>query len=364
MRVVARRKIKRIVWYIAGICFGVVLLFGKTMKQEDVFTLIASDFGGYIQEKWIPLSTMALGEMREAGGLQATFTRLFPLYGYGQYKRETPVMGQITRDEQVVVGERTVAERQDSGELKNLLIQENEKARQKPLAEADAYTETPQQTQGSGTIPRTGEPVQRIDLEALEDYEQLIKDFYTIDPGTKAGKDLLEVHDLASRDMTLQGSGLGPHILIYHTHSKEAFADSIPGDRSTTIVGAGQWLADILTDTYGYQVLHYTEEFDAVRDDAYAASLPVIEQVLRDNPSIEVVIDLHRDEMKEGNRLVMDMDGRPTARFMFFNGLSRTKRNGEISYLYNENLGDNLAFSFQMQKKAMEYYPGITRKST
>lgn len=66
--------------------------------------------------------------------------------------------------------------------------------------------------------------------------------------------------------------------------------------------------------------------------------------------------------MAEGTRLVMDLDGRPTARFMFFNGLSRTRKTGNIAYLYNENQDANLAFSFQMQLKAAEYYPGLTRK--
>ena len=87
-----------------------------------------------------------------------------------------------------------------------------------------------------------------------------------------------------------------------------------------------------------------------------------MEQVLAENPSIQVVIDLHRDEMAEETRLVTDLDGRPTARFMFFNGLSRTKKTGNIAYLYNENQADNLAFSFQMQLKATEYYPGLVRK--
>ena len=66
--------------------------------------------------------------------------------------------------------------------------------------------------------------------------------------------------------------------------------------------------------------------------------------------------------MPEETKLVMDLDGRPTARFMFFNGLSRTKKTGNISYLYNENQEDNLAFSFQMQMAAAQYYPGLTRK--
>ena len=99
------------------------------------------------------------------------------------------------------------------------------------------------------------------------------------------------------------------------------------------------------------------------RDSAYSRSLPEIKQLLKDNPSIEVIIDLHRDAVADETRLVMDLDGRPTARFMFFNGISRTTRNGKIDYLYNENLETNLAFSFQAKWKAEEYYPGLTRRN-
>jgi len=128
------------------------------------------------------------------------------------------------------------------------------------------------------------------------------------------------------------------------------------------VVG-GEYLSEILQNQYGYQVLHHTGMYDVnSRDDAYSNSLPDIEQVLAENPSIEVIIDLHRDSMPEETKLVMDLDGRPTARFMFFNGISRTKKTGNIAYLKNENLEDNLAFSFQLQLKAAEYYPGITRK--
>ena len=57
----------------------------------------------------------------------------------------------------------------------------------------------------------------------------------------------------------------------------------------------------------------------------------------------------------------MDLQGRPTAQFMFFNGMSRTKK-GKIDYLENPYLADNLAFSFQMQVTCNEYYPGIARR--
>lgn len=210
-------------------------------------------------------------------------------------------------------------------------------------------------------VPHTRQA--QVDMTALKSYETLIQEFYTIDSNTMAGSDQLDINRLTAKDMTVDKSGAGPQILIYHTHSQEGFADSVPGDDSTNIQGVGERLAQILHDIYGYQVLHHTGEYDIDgRDDAYANALPGVEQVLAENPSIQVVIDLHRDEMPQDTRLVMDLDGRPTARFMFFNGLSRTKTTGNIAYLYNANLDDNLAFSFQMQLKAAEYYPGLTRK--
>ena len=238
----------------------------------------------------------------------------------------------------------------------DLLREENEAAL---LRQQESAPDTPD-TYGNFTPHGLQSP---IDLNALGSYETLLKEFYTVDPNTMAGSSQLDADRLASKDLTIDKGTEGPQILIYHTHSQEAFSDSVPGDDSTGIQGVGERLAEILRNTYGYQVLHHTGEYDVEgRDDAYANALPAIRQVLEENPSIQVVIDLHRDEMPESTRLVMDLDGRPTARFMFFNGLSRTRTTGDIDYLYNEYLDDNLAFSFQMQRKAMEYYPGLARK--
>ncbi len=210
-------------------------------------------------------------------------------------------------------------------------------------------------------VPRA--QLQQIDLAQFVDYETLVGQFYTIDANTMIGSDQLNLEKLLGADMTISKEGDAPQILIYHTHSQEAFADSKPGEEADTIVGVGDKLESILTKEYGYQVLHYKGKYDVgTRSDAYSNALPDIERLLLENPSIQVVIDLHRDEMPEGTRLVMDVDGRPTARFMFFNGLSRTRKTGNIAYLYNENQDSNLAFSFQMQLKAMEYYPGLTRR--
>ena len=196
----------------------------------------------------------------------------------------------------------------------------------------------------------------------LQSYEMLVKAFYAIDSTTKAGDDLLQVDRLLSEDMRAQGSADEPQILIYHTHAQEAFADSVAGEEATSIVGVGEYLASILQEKYGYNVLHHTESYDKEsRDYAYSNSLPALEQLLADYPSIEVVIDLHRDAMPADRRLVVDIQGRPTAQFMFFNGLSRTAK-GKIEYLDNPYLEDNLAFSFQMQAACNEYYPGLARR--
>lgn len=225
-------------------------------------------------------------------------------------------------------------------------------------------------------VPETKEPAEeereefvphnqrmQVDLKELQDYETLVSQFYTVDANTFIGTGQLDVERLMETDVTVVKTGQEPQILIYHTHSQETFADSVPGEEESSIVGAGEYLAEILREKYGYQVLHHKGQYDVGgREDAYGKALPDLQKLLEEYPSIEVVIDLHRDEMPEETRLVMDLDGRPTARFMFFNGLSRTRQSGDIDYLKNENIETNLAMSFQMKLKCEEYYPGLTRK--
>ncbi len=227
----------------------------------------------------------------------------------------------------------------------------------------EAESAVSMQAAGKSSFQKITEKQMQYDWSLFPNADSVIKEFYAVDNTTSATAADINLEEFLKKDLTIDKNTEGYQILIFHTHSQETFADSVPGDTSTTIVGAGDRLAEILTNEYGYKVLHHTGEYDVeFRDDAYSKALPAVEQVLKEHPEIQVVIDLHRDEVAEGTKLVTDIQGRPTAKVMFFNGLSYTNQTGKIGYLENPNLGSNLAFSLQMQVACNEYYPGFTRR--
>lgn len=345
------------------------LPLGGAMIQELADTMKRGLYDTYMSG----LTFSLRGEHETYWLLQEQIDSVLPFYGYLTEGLQGGAYGDGLREvllaeaEESSLGEEVLASENSQSAAPDYGTAESEAGStlaELLRAENEAALQIQQGSLGSPLsdfVPHTRQA--QVDMTALKSYETLIQEFYTIDSNTMAGSDQLDVNRLTAKDMTIDKNGDGPQILIYHTHSQEGFVDSVPGDNTTNIQGVGERLTQILQDTYGYRVVHHTGEYDINgRDDAYANALPGIEQVLAENPSIQVVIDLHRDEMPKDTRLVMDLDGRPTARFMFFNGLSRTKTTGNIAYLYNENLDDNLAFSFQMQLKAAEYYPGLTRK--
>lgn len=199
-------------------------------------------------------------------------------------------------------------------------------------------------------------------MDKLADFDYLIQNFYQVDKTTTINSSQLNAAEMLEKDMTLTHDASSPQILIYHTHSQEAYADSAVGDAATSVIGVADYLTELLQG-YGYNVIHHKGEYDVEdRDHAYSLAGPALEQILAENPSIEVVIDLHRDGVGENTRLVTTQNGTNMAQIMFFNGLSRTTSTGDIAYLNNPYIADNLAFSFQMQLAAAEYYPGLTRK--
>ncbi len=204
-------------------------------------------------------------------------------------------------------------------------------------------------------------------MAQLGDFDFLLRKFYAVESNTTVNSSILNVLNMLSKDMSLEKSETAsPQILIYHTHSTEGYADSREGVVEDTVVGMGNYLAEILERDYGYEVLHVTTPFDCLngkldRSTAYAYAEGALDGILATYPDIEVIIDLHRDGVDEDVHLVTEYNGKKAAKIMFVNGISRME-NRSISYLNNPNLSGNLAFSFQLQLKGEAYFPGLMRR--
>lgn len=192
------------------------------------------------------------------------------------------------------------------------------------------------------------------------------KSMYTVTNITSLTSDILRPEEFLNKDMRVSHGNETPQILIFHTHSQEGFVDSVEGDDSTTIVGIGDYLTSLLTEKYGYNVIHDRSVYDYIdgkldRSRAYTYAENGIAAILNEYPDIDVVIDLHRDGVAKDTRLITQIDGKQMAKIMFFNGISYSNAVGNIGYLNNPYRDDNLAMSLQMHLLGEAYYPGYLR---
>lgn len=229
--------------------------------------------------------------------------------------------------------------------------------------------EVPVSVTGNGIMKLTGAGEGTVySLESLNDFNYLMNTLYVVPQRASVLSSELVASELLGINLSIEKDSTVPQILIYHTHSMEGFTDSIEGNKDTNIVAVGTYLSQLLSEGYGYNVIHCMESFDYVdgvldRSKAYTYARTSLEQILADNPTIQVVLDIHRDGVGENTHLVTEVNGKQTSKIMFFNGVSRTRAGGDIDYLYNKYKKQNLAMSLQMKLLAEEYFPGFTRRN-
>lgn len=218
-------------------------------------------------------------------------------------------------------------------------------------------------TETSAGGKKNAEMIQTLKSQKRRSY--LLKNFYIVDSSTSIDPKIFQVDKLLNRNMAIQQKK-EPQILIYHTHgASEAFIDSRTGKKEDSIIGVGGELAKLLTEKYGYHVIHDETEYDRIhgnidRNKAYNQSYAGVTKTLQKYPGIQVLIDLHRDGVGNKVHRLTTINGKRTAQVMFFNGLSRNKK-GDIAYLHNDNLQANLAFSLQLKLACMEAYPDFAK---
>ena len=211
------------------------------------------------------------------------------------------------------------------------------------------------------------------DIEDLNNFKdaQYVYDHYMSAPAKmEFGLDMLDkwnLYDLVTQPISFTTTGDGPKVLIFHTHVREEFIGG------ATVADVGEALKKTLEEEYDIPVLHATDDFYRSSNDTkfpsgdeYETMEPVIQKILDENPSIELVIDLHRDGVNENVHLVTDINGKQTARIMLVNALCLNRNlAGEVEEktdLPNPYIGDNLALSMQTLLKMNELYPGLSRK--
>jgi len=227
----------------------------------------------------------------------------------------------------------------------------------------------PSNTQYSGRTRL--KPLSAEYINRLLTFDYIISRIFLVDPETILFPSDINVQEFLQADLTINTYQQGYQILVFHTHSAEMFVDSNPDYPMTGIMGVGEYLTQILNQVYGIPTKHYKGRFDVIegrahRQGSYERMEPVIRQILKDNPSIQVVIDLHRDGVGDHvPPFVQYIDGTRTAQIMFFNGLSRRNRGGvaeAVQWLPNPYQTENLNFSFRMQLAANQLYPGLMRR--
>ena len=163
--------------------------------------------------------------------------------------------------------------------------------------------------------------------------------------------------------------GEGPQILIIHTHGSESYSQT-DGDiyeesdpyRTTdcthNVVKVGEEMATVFR-AHGFQVLHDTTLYDyPAYNGAYERSKAAVAQWLEEYPTIQVVLDVHRDALVGNNgevyKLVSTEAGQKVAQVMLVVGTDDGGAN-------HPGWKNNLAFAVELQKELVRGYSSLAR---
>lgn len=360
------KKYRRAVFLIIMLILTIVLYFifcGGKNAIGNVLAGVISGAGNFLAGEYVPSYTF-YDSVESQSEYTLKNSILNDIYPTGEYYRIYAGQGEacVSYDGYVdTIAQVVNITGQDDNKEDNNQNQENDVSVESDKA-TGGETESEKSTNIIAADTVTGNVYDRQDLN---DYN-FCQQFYTVTSITSLTKEIFRPSEFLDKDMKITHDSSSPQILIFHTHSQEKFADSTDDD-STSILGVGDYLTELLTGK-GYNVIHDRSVYDYVdgkldRSKAYTYAEQGIESILESNPSIEVVIDLHRDGVADTTHLVTEVNGRQMAKIMFFNGISYSNVKGNINYLYNPYRDDNLAMSLQMHLIGEAYYPGFLRRN-
>ena len=184
-------------------------------------------------------------------------------------------------------------------------------------------------------------------------------------------KTKIDVAKLLGQKADLTVSRQEPCVLIFHTHTTESYQyldrtfytagfptrDSDPG---RNMIRVGDEICAQLEEM-GFAVIHDTAIHDVHYTGAYERSRAAIQSYQKQYPSLQVLLDIHRDaiQQSDGTKLkpVAEIGGKKAAQVMIISGCQENG-NGVSDF---PDWKQNLVFALLLQQKMEQTFPGLTR---
>ena len=158
-----------------------------------------------------------------------------------------------------------------------------------------------------------------------------------------------------------------PAVLILHTHTTESYTKKQEKyeetsqyrtlDESYNMLSVGDEVAHFLEQA-GIAVIHDRQIHDYPSyNGSYVHARSALEELLDKHPSVQLVLDLHRDALEKDGRQVRTVAGGgevPVAQLMFVVGTDATRKN-------HKNWEENLSLALKLQILLEKATPGIMR---
>ena len=221
-----------------------------------------------------------------------------------------------------------------------------------PVVEPTVQTEPPQ-TQASEP-KQTPLTLSATDLEPVE-----IKYICSYRP---------ELEPLLLQPLNWNLTQAEPTVLILHTHTSESYekqsgdsyvetSDYHTMDEAYNMLRVGDAMEEQL-EAAGIGVVHDRKFHDQPSyNGSYNNAQASIESYLAQNPSIQLVLDIHRDAVDTGNgqlRTSCTVDGQASAQLMLVIG-------SDEGGLQHPNWQDNLSLALKLDAVLERLYPGVCR---
>ena len=180
----------------------------------------------------------------------------------------------------------------------------------------------------------------------------------------------VDVAAALGRELTLQWAATeAPQVLILHTHTTEPYMTYDAGyynaadrtrtkDHTKTVCAVGEAIKMTLAAA-GITAIHDTTVHDSpVYSGAYTRSAVTAQKYLEQYPTIQVVLDIHRDAVMENGAMVkptVTVDGKKAAQMMLITGVVDT------TALPHPHWRENLTFAARLQQALDGVSPDLMR---